>query len=173
MDSDRITNTKADRRRMRKEAFQLRLEAQASASAAAKSVSNPFAEAIVSSATGEKDKEMSFGDLMKSMPMLDELGESEQTVGKKNKQKNNKKREEAPQSIESLLNSSLFDELDEEKEPSKRQRKKSKVKKRTKMTATQITEQWDKVLEHDAFKSQGAAVLPQHINACFERGILK
>lgn len=157
MDSERFTKKKDVRRRMRKEAFQLRLEEQAAAKKEA-AAPNPF--------VGVGDGgEMSMNDLVRSIPVLDDLDEE--------KKVRSNKREEAPVSIETLMNSSLFDELDEEKEPSKRQRKKSKVKKKTKMTPSQIAEQWDRVLEHDAFKAQGAAVLAQHINNCFEKGILK
>jgi hypothetical protein len=57
------------------------------------------------------------------------------------------------------------------------------------MTPDEIALQWDRVMEHEAFKAQvktnfccfvvlifskkGAAVLSEHISTCFERGILE
>jgi hypothetical protein len=137
MDGERFEKKKDVRRRLKREAFQLRVEAQVAAKTAPTPASaNPFAA------------EMSLNDLARSVPLLDDLAE--------------------PQERPARARDGAEDE-----EPSKRAAKKSKAKKRTKMTAGQICEQWDRVLNNDAFQEAPLEAVQRHIGACFEQGLLK
>ncbi len=148
MEGERFEKKKQTKRRMKREAFQLQLEARAAEAAPSAAVvaPNPFVE-------------MSVNDLVRSMPVLDDLGEAEEKRSRPRDGGGGEGEEDA-------------------EEPSKRAQKKSKAKKRTKMTSKEICAQWDKVLQHQAFEEGNGAAVPlaavqKHIAACFDQGLLK
>jgi hypothetical protein len=99
MDAERFTKRKDTRRRMKKEAFQLRLEEASIKKEIKKVEANPFAHA--------SSVEMNMNDLARSIPLLDDLEEIE-------KPKKTKKTQRGDKTAVEGMSLNLFDELEEE-----------------------------------------------------------